>query len=149
MRIAIGSDHAGFELKEEIKKHIEKLGHEYKDFGTFGKESVDYPDFASKVAKAVSKKIYDRGILICGSGIGMSMCANKVPGIRAALCYSIETAKLSRKHNDANVLTLGARLTNPKLAKKIVEVWLQTEFEGGRHKRRVDKIMEMEKERGN
>jgi ribose 5-phosphate isomerase B len=145
MKIAIASDHAGFELKEKLKKFLESLNYQYKDFGTNNNESVDYPDYALKVAESVSKKEFDRGILICGSGIGMSMVANKIPGIRAALCYNTETAKMSREHNDANVLTIGARMTDGKIAKDIVRVWLKTEFLGERHSRRVKKIEEIEK----
>jgi ribose 5-phosphate isomerase B len=145
MKIAIASDHAGFELKEKIKKFLESLNYEYKDFGTNSNESVDYPDYALKVAEKVSKKEYDRGILICGSGIGMSMAANKVPGIRAALCYNVGIAKLSREHNDSNVLTMGSRMTDEKTVKDIVRVWLTTEFLGERHSRRVKKIEEIEK----
>jgi ribose 5-phosphate isomerase B len=145
MKIAIGSDHAGFELKEKIKKYLDELGYKYKDFGTDSNESVDYPDYALKVAESVAKKEYDRGILICGSGIGMCMTANKVPGIRAALCHNIETAKLSREHNDANVLTFGARMIDENTAKDIVKVWLKTEFLGDRHLRRINKIKDIEK----
>jgi ribose 5-phosphate isomerase B len=145
MKIAIGSDHAGFELKEKIKKYLDELGYKYKDFGTDSNESVDYPDYASKVAEGVAKKEYDRGILICGSGIGMCMTANKIPGIRAALCHNIETAKLSREHNDANVLTFGARMIDENTAKDIVKVWLKTEFLGDRHLRRINKIKDIEK----
>jgi RpiB/LacA/LacB family sugar-phosphate isomerase len=145
MRIAVASDHAGFELKEKLKEYLRELGHEYEDFGTNSSESVDYPDYALKVAECVAKKECERGILVCGSGIGMSMAANKVPGIRAALCYDTETARLSREHNDANVLTIGARLTDEKTAKEIVRVWLTTEFAGGRHSRRVNKIEGIEK----
>ncbi|MCX6822266.1 MAG: ribose 5-phosphate isomerase B [Candidatus Aenigmarchaeota archaeon] len=145
MKIAIGSDHAGFELKEKIKKFLDDLGYKYKDFGTDSNESVDYPDYALKVAENVAKKEYDRGILICGSGIGMCMTANKVPGIRAALCHNVETAKLSREHNDANVLTFGSRMIDEKTAKDMVKVWLKTEFLGDRHLRRVNKMKDIEK----
>jgi ribose 5-phosphate isomerase B len=144
MKISIGSDHAGFELKEKIKKYLQELGHEYEDFGTNSNESVDYPDFALKVAESVARKKCDRGILICGSGLGMSMAANKVPGIRAALCSNSEMARLSREHNDANVLTIGARLMDENTAKEIVRVWLTTKFEGNRHLRRINKISEIE-----
>ncbi len=144
MKIAIASDHAGFPLKETIKKYLDDLGYEYKDFGTTNEESVDYPDYASKVAKAVSENKFEKGILICGTGIGMSIVANKFPGVRAALCYDVETARLSREHNDANVLTLGGRTTNHELAKEIVHVWLTTEFVGERHLRRVNKIKEID-----
>lgn len=145
MMIAIGSDHAGFELKEKIKKYLLELEHEYEDFGTNSNDSVDYPDFASKVAESVARKECDRGILICGAGIGMSMVANKVPGVRAALCCDTEMARLSREHNDANVLTFGARLINENTAKEIIRVWLTTEFSGGRHSRRVNKIKDIER----
>ena len=145
MKISIGSDHAGFELKEKIKKYLLRLGYEYKDFGTNSNESVDYPDFALKVAESVTRKECARGILICGSGLGMSMAANKVPGIRAALCTNPEMAKLSREHNDANVLTIGARLIDENTAKEIVRVWLTTEFAGDRHLRRINKIRDIER----
>ncbi len=144
MKIAIASDHAGFPLKEFVKKYLDELGYEYNDFGTTNEESVDYPDYALKVANAVSENKFDRGILICGTGIGMSIVANKFPNVRAALCYDTETARLSREHNDANVLTLGGRTTNLDLAKRIVHAWLTTEFVGERHLRRVDKIKEIE-----
>jgi ribose 5-phosphate isomerase B len=145
MKIAIASDHAGFELKEKIKKFLDNLGYKYKDFGTDSNESVDYPDYALKVAESVAKKEYDRGILICGSGIGMCMTANKVPGIRAALCHNVEMAKLSREHNDANILTFGSRIIDKKTAKAMVKVWLKTEFLGERHLRRVNKMKEIER----
>jgi len=145
MKIAIGSDHAGFELKEKIKKLLEELGHEYEDFGTDSEESVDYPDYALRVAESVAKKECDKGILICGSGIGMCMSANKVPGIRAAFCSNTEMARLSREHNDANVLTMGARLIDEVTAKEIVKVWLKTKFLGERHLRRVNKMKDIEK----
>jgi len=145
MKIAIASDHAGFELKEKIKKFLEDLGYKYKDFGTDSDESVDYPDYGLKVAEAVAKKEYDRGILICGTGIGMCITANKIPGIRAALCHNVETAKLSREHNDSNILTFGARMIDEKTARDLVKVWLKTEFLGDRHLRRVNKMKEIEK----
>ena len=145
MKIAIASDHAGFELKEKIKKLLEELEYEYEDFGTDSEESVDYPDYALKVAEAVAKKECDMGILICGSGIGMCMSANKVPGVRAALCSTVEMARLSREHNDANVLTMGARLIDEATAKEIVKVWLKTEFLGERHLRRVNKMKDIER----
>ncbi len=145
MIIAIASDHAGFELKEKIKKYLEQLDHEYKDFGTYSNESVDYPDYALKVAECVAKKQCNQGILICGSGLGMSMAANKVPGIRAALCYNTEMARLSREHNDANVLTIGTRMIDEKTAKDIVRVWLTTKFAGGRHSGRVNKMRDIER----
>ena len=145
MKIAIASDHAGFELKERIKKLLEDLGYKYKDFGTDSDESVDYPDYGLKVAEAVAKKEYNRGILICGTGIGMCMTANKIPGIRAALCHNVETAKLSREHNDSNILTFGARMIDEKIARDMVKVWLKTEFLGDRHLRRINKMKEIEK----
>ncbi len=145
MKIAIASDHAGFELKEKIKEYLKELNYKYKDFGTDNKESVDYPDYAQKVAESVAKKESDRGILICGSGIGMCMVANKIPEIRAALCHDVETAKLSREHNDANILTFGARMIDENTAKEMVKVWLNTEFLGDRHLRRVNKIKDIER----
>ncbi|MDN5292883.1 MAG: ribose 5-phosphate isomerase [Eubacteriales bacterium] len=146
MKIAIGSDHGGFKLKEEIKSHLAELGYEYHDFGTFSPEAVDYPDFARKVAEAVAKGDYERGILICGTGIGIGIAANKVPGIRAALCHDTFSARASREHNDANILTMGERVIGPGLAKEIVKVWLESEFAGGRHARRVEKIRAIERD---
>ncbi|MCL5291679.1 MAG: ribose 5-phosphate isomerase B [Actinobacteria bacterium] len=145
MRIAIGADHAGFSLKEELKKALGEIGVEYTDFGTFSDESVDYPDFAAEVAERIVAGEYDRGVLVCGSGIGVTIAANKVPGIRAALCTNADCARLSRQHNDANVLTLGARFTDISLAKEILRIWMETAFEGGRHARRLDKIGELER----
>jgi ribose 5-phosphate isomerase B len=138
--IAIGSDHAGYELKETIKELLKSMGVEFKDFGTTSTESTDYPDYAHAVAQAVNSGQADRGILVCGTGIGMAITANKHQGIRAANVESIASAKLSREHNDANILALGARITPPDLAKEIVKIFLATKFEGGRHQRRVDKI---------
>lgn len=146
MKIAIGSDHGGFKLKEEIKSYLAELGYEYHDFGTFSPEAVDYPDFARKVAEAVAKGDYERGILICGTGIGIGIAANKVPGIRAALCHDTFSARASREHNDANILTMGERVIGPGLAKEIVKVWLESEFAGGRHARRVEKIRAIERD---
>lgn len=143
MKIALGADHAGYHLKERIKKHLEEQKMEYTDFGTFKTESCDYPEFAYKVTDAVTKQAYDRGILICGTGIGMSITANKVQGVRAALVGSLETAQLSRLHNDANVLCLGARQTEEEAAVEIVDTWLNTSFEGGRHQRRVELISKL------
>lgn len=143
-KIAIASDHGGFQLKEILKEYLKKQGYEYKDFGTNSEERVDYPDFAAPVAKLILEKKFARGILICGTGIGMSIAANKFPGIRAALCYDLEAAKLSRGHNDANILALGARMLTPERAKKIVSVWLETDFEGGRYERRIEKIRKIE-----
>ena len=147
MKVAVGADHAGYQLKEEIKNLLKKKGIECYDFGTHSSQNVkdDYPDYAIKVAEAVAVGSCQRGILICGAGVGMGMAANKVPGVRAAPCYDTLTAHLSRQHNDSNVLALGARITDKELAKKIVEEWLKTEFEGGRHKRRVEKITQIEK----
>ncbi|RKY60689.1 MAG: ribose 5-phosphate isomerase B [Candidatus Latescibacterota bacterium] len=144
-KLAIASDHAGYALKEHLKPLLEKLGWQYDDFGPHSSEPVDYPDYGFPVAEAVARGEYDRGILICGTGIGMACVANKVRGVRAALCTSPELAELSRRHNDTNVLTMGGRTTPFELAEKIVEVWLSTGFEGGRHKRRVDKIISYEK----
>lgn len=138
--IALGSDHAGFELKEKIKKYLEEKKVETKDYGCFSDDPVDYPDYAEKVAKAVANGDADRGILVCGTGLGMSMSANKLPGIRAALCWNEKAAEMSRKHNDANVLCLGARLIDHTDALRIVNVWLKTGFDGGRHIKRVKKI---------
>ena len=143
MKIVIGSDHAGFPLKEALKKAIRGM----RDIGTGSADSVDYPDFGARVARAVASGEYDRGILICGSGIGMSIVANKFPGIRAALCTDTEAARLSRMHNDANVLVLAGRRTDPETAVAITRVWLDTPFEGGRHERRLEKIRNIEKEK--
>jgi len=145
MKVAIASDHAGFKLKEKIKKYLEELGYKYKDFGTDSDESVDYPDYALKVAESAAKKESDRGILICGSGIGMCMVANKIYGVRAALCHNVETARLSREHNDANILTFGARIVDEQIAKEMVKIWLKTEFLGNRHLKRVNKIGNIER----
>ena len=146
MKIAIGSDHAGYQLKEEIKSLLEEKGLFYQDMGTDSEESVDYPDFAYKVAKGVADNNFDKGILICGTGIGMSIAANKVNGVRAALCHNVFSAKATRNHNDSNVLTMGSRVVAKGLAREIVKAWLGEEFDGGRHQRRVDKINDIEKE---
>ncbi len=146
MRIAIGSDHAGFHLKEVIKKYLTDSGYEVLDFGTTSTESTDYPVFAKDVALAVQKGQAQRGILICGTGIGMSIVANKFKGIRAALCLNEYMARMSRKHNDANVLCLGDRVIGEDLALAIVSAWLSAEFEGGRHERRVRLIADIESE---
>lgn len=143
--IALGADHGGITLKESIKTFLEKEGYLVDDCGAFSTEAVDYPDFAFAVARKVSEGKVWRGIMIDGAGIGSCMAANKVPGVRAAMCYDHATALNSREHNDANVLTLGAGLIGPNLAIQIVQTWLQTEFAGGRHSRRVDKIMAIEK----
>ena len=139
-KIALGADHAGFELKEQIAEYLKENGYEVKDFGTYSTDSIDYPDPAYSTAKSVSEHSSDEGILICGTGIGMSMVANKLPGVRAALCNSVETAQLSKKHNNANLLCLGARVEHTDSVEKIVDEWLNTKFEQGRHERRVDKI---------
>ena len=144
MKIGIGSDHGGFELKEVIKEYLGKLDIEYIDYGTYSKESVDYPDYGKKLADAVVAKEIDRGIVICGTGIGISISANKVKGIRCALCGDTYSARMSREHNDANILALGARVLGIDLALEIVSVWLKSEFQGGRHLIRVNKISDIE-----
>jgi len=146
MKISLGADHAGFELKEKIKKLLLQQGVEVNDRGTHSSEAVDYPDYARKVAEEVADHAADLGILVCGSGIGMSIVANKVAGVRAANVSSEYEAQLSREHNDANVLTLGARLISDQNAFQIVQKWLETSFAGGRHQRRVEKISEIERE---
>jgi len=145
MKIAIGSDHAGFELKETIKVFLKEKGIEVKDFGTHSEERVDYPDYAIPLAESVANGEEDFGILICGTGIGMSIAANKVKGIRASLCSDVYSAHSAREHNNANVLCLGGRVLGKELAKEIVDKWLSSSFLEGRHKRRVDKIMNYEK----
>ena len=144
MKIAVGSDHRGYEAKELIKSILARKGHEVVDFGADESKSCDYPDFAVPAALAVARNEADYGILICGSGIGMSITANKIPGIRAALCHDELTAQMSRKHNNANILCLPAMLINDTLVNRIVETWLAAEFEGGRHERRVGKMMDAE-----
>ncbi len=143
MKIALASDHAGFELKEQIKELVSDI--EIIDFGTDSLNSMDYPETGFKAAQAVAKGECDKGILICGSGIGMSIVANKVPNIRAALCQTKEFAKLSRKHNNANILVLSGRFISKYLAYDIIDIWLKTPFEGGRHQRRINKISNYEK----
>jgi ribose 5-phosphate isomerase B len=142
--IIIGSDHAGFGLKEELKGLLAVRGLAVTDAGAFCADSADYPDFGVPVAEGVSSGHYERGILICGSGIGMSIVANKFPGVRAALCSDAETARLSRLHNDSNILVLAGRRLDGGAAEKIMDAWLSTEFEGGRHARRLEKIREIE-----
>ncbi|MGC8970966.1 MAG: ribose 5-phosphate isomerase B [bacterium] len=144
MRVAIGSDHAGFKLKEELKAYIASLNIEVKDFGCYSEESVDYPDIAKEVALSVIRGEVDRGILICGTGIGMSIAANKIKGIRAAVGNELLSVRLAREHNNANILTLGARIIGSEVAKEAVRVFLETSFLGGRHERRVEKIGKME-----
>ena len=140
MKIALGSDHGGYALKCDIIQLLEKLGHEYKDFGCYSTESCDYPDFGEAAARAVASGEYDRGIVICTTGIGISITANKVKGIRCALCSEPLSAEMTRRHNDANMLAMGGGLIGNNMADCIVEAFLNTPFEGGRHQRRVDKI---------
>ena len=142
---AIGSDHGGYELKEKVKKYLKDKGYEFFDFGTHDKQSCDYPKFALDVAESVACGKYKAGILICGTGIGISIAANKVPGIRAALCDNQFEAKYTRLHNDANILCMGGRVLGEGVACEIADTFLTTEFEGGRHKRRIDMITEIEK----
>jgi ribose 5-phosphate isomerase B len=144
MKIAIGSDHAGFDAKEEVKAQLGGLGHEVVDAGAYDRERTDYPDYAHKVANLVRKGEAERGVLVCGTGIGVCIAANKVPGIRAALPYSVETARLAREHNDTNVLCLGGRTMTRQEREEMVKVWLETPFEGGRHAGRVDKLEDIE-----
>ncbi|MCI0461299.1 MAG: ribose 5-phosphate isomerase B [Gemmataceae bacterium] len=146
MKIAIGSDHRGFEVKRRIKSLLEQLGHEVADMGADNSESADYPDFAFRVAQAVGEGRVERGILVCGTGIGMCIAANKVKGVRAAPCHDSVTVEMSRRHNDANVLCLSADLLGEELIGRMVRLWLETEFEGGRHARRVQKITQYEAE---
>ena len=146
--IAVGADHAGFALKQAVRARLIERGHQVIDFGTHSTDSVDYPDFAALVACAVREGVAERGVLVCGSGIGMAIAANKVAGIRAAVAADAETARLSRQHNDANVLALGARTITPAQAADILDAWLDTPFEGGRHARRVGKLAELDGIRG-
>ncbi|MGE0607527.1 MAG: ribose 5-phosphate isomerase B [Pirellulales bacterium] len=148
MRIAIGSDHRGYAAKSKIIELLSRLGHQSVDVGTCTAESVDYPDVAFPVAEQVGTGQVDRGILICGSGIGMAIAANKVPGVRAAPCHDDLTAEMSRRHNDLNVLCLSADMLGEKLIDRMVEIWLTTDFEGGRHARRLEKITEVERNCG-
>jgi ribose 5-phosphate isomerase B len=143
--VVLGADHGGYELKEYLKRFLLENGYEVRDLGTDSSKSVDYPDFARAVAQAVARGEAWRGILIDSAGIGSAIAANKVPGVRAALCYDHTTARNSREHNDANVLTLGARLLSAETAREIVALWLETDFAGGRHQRRVDKITALER----
>ena len=146
MKIAIGSDHRGYETKRRLVTLLQQLSHEVADVGTAGRDSVDYPDFAFQVATAVSEGRADRGILICGSGIGMCIAANKVHGVRAAPCHDSITAEMSRRHNDANIICLSADLLGDELIDRMLRIWLDTAFEGGRHARRVEKIVRFESE---
>lgn len=145
MVIGIGSDHGGFNLKNEIADYLKEKGYSIKDFGTHECCSVDYPDYGLAVAEGIINGECDRGIIVCGTGLGISMAANKVPGIRAAVCTDTYMAKMSREHNDANILSLGERVVGAGLALEIVQAWLDAEFQGGRHKTRVDKISDIEK----
>ena len=145
MKIAIGADHAGFDLKNQLGDVLRQGGHEVCDFGTNSAESTDYPDYALRVATAVGSGAVERGVLVCGSGAGMSIAANKVRGVRAALGVSLEEVRLTRAHNNLNVLTLGARFTDPVKARALVQAFLETPFDGGRHERRVAKISQLEK----
>ena len=144
MKIGIGNDHAAVDMKFEIVKYLEESGYEVVNFGTDTNDSCDYPVYGEKVARAVANGEVDRGILICGTGVGISLAANKVKGIRAAVCSESVTARFSRLHNDANILAFGARIVGVETAKDMVNVWLNTEFEGGRHERRVKLVMETE-----
>jgi len=146
MRVAIGADHNGFELKNIIIEFLKEQNVEYEDFGTKTSDPVDYPDIAKKVAIAVTQGKFSRGILICGTGLGMDIAANKVRGIRATVCHDLYSAERSRKSNNAQIMTMGAQIIGPELAKKLVEVWLNSEFQGGRSAPKVRKIMEIEKE---
>ena len=144
MKLVIGSDHGGIHLKEVLKQHLAEQGIEVTDAGTYTEESCDYPDIAVKVCREITNGSAERGILVCGTGIGMSMAANKVKGIRAALCGDVFSATMSREHNNANVICLGERVLGPGLALSILDAWLDTDFAGGRHERRVNKIMAIE-----
>ncbi len=142
-KIAIGADHAGYELKEEISDYLKAKGYEVVDFGTHSNESIDYPDLAFSTAKSVSDKETAEGILVCGTGIGMSMVANRLPGVRAAVCSSVETAKLAKQHNHANLLCLGGRMDRTDSIEDILDSWFNTDIQHGRHDRRVEKIHEL------
>jgi ribose 5-phosphate isomerase B len=146
LKVAIGCDHGGVDLKESVVEVLEEMGAQVKDFGANSTESVDYPDFARGVALSVVAGESDRGILLCGTGIGMSIAANKIPGIRAALCHDVYSARLTREHNDSNVLVMGARVIGSGLCQEIVKTWLSGQFSGGRHVRRVEKISHLEQE---
>jgi ribose 5-phosphate isomerase B len=146
--IALGADHAGFPLKQDLKAWLTARGHQVLDFGTDSPDAVDYPDFAARVAEAVGAGTAERGVLVCGTGIGMAIAANKVAGVRAAPCADPDAARLSREHNDANILTLGARVVEGTMATAVLETWLATDFAGGRHVRRVAKLMALEERSG-
>ena len=142
--LAIGSDHGGYELKEHIKKYLDEKGVEYKDFGCYDESSVDYPDIAEAVCKSINNGESENGILVCGTGIGISMAANKIDGIRAAHCHDVYSAEMTKRHNNANVICMGGRVIGRELAFKIIDAWLGAEFEGGRHQTRIDKIHNLE-----
>ena len=144
-KILIGSDHGGFKLKEKVKSYLNRVGFKVKDVGTFSEDSCDYPEFAAEVARQVSRGKFRRGILVCKSGIGNSIVANRFPGVRAALCHNVTAARLSRQHNDSNILVMGSIFVNPALSRKIVRVWLETVFQGGRHRRRLNALKDIEK----
>lgn len=144
MKLALGCDHGGFELMQEVKAHLDELGIEYEDFGTYSTESCNYPVFAKAAAEAVASGKCDRGIVICGTGIGISISANKIHGIRCALCSDCFSAEMTRRHNDANMLAMGGRVVGPGLALKIVDAYLNAEFDGGRHETRVKMMMDLE-----
>lgn len=144
MKIAIASDHAGYQLKEDVKMWLRELGHEARDFGTHSEDPVDYPDFAVPAAEAVSRGECDRGIVLGGSGNGEAIVANKIPGIRCALCHDVTTARLARAHNDVNMLALGQRIVGSEVARDIVRAWLETSFDSGRHQQRIEKISAIE-----
>ncbi len=146
MKIAMASDHAGFQVKQMLKEFVLGLGHEVCDFGADSESPVDYPDTGKEAAIRVARGEFDRGIVVCGTGIGMSIVANKIPGIRAALCNDVVSARLTREHNDSNMLAIGARIIGSEIAKEVVRTWLSTEFAGGRHARRVEKITALDRE---
>lgn len=148
MRIAIGTDHRGFAIRAKVVDLVKQLGHEAVDVGTFSSDAVDYPDIAADVAHKVSRHEVERGILVCGTGLGMCIAANKVAGVRAAPCHDDITAEMSRRHNDSNVLCLSADMLGERLIDRMIEIWLNTPFEGGRHARRVEKIAEIERQQG-
>ncbi len=140
MKIALGTDHAGYDYKEAVKKHLQTLGHEVQDFGTFSDESVDYPEFVRPAAQSVADGLCDLGVVFGGSGNGEAMAANKVSGVRCALCWSEETARLAKEHNNANVISIGQRQISEDLALKIIDAWMEAKFEGGRHTRRIEML---------
>jgi ribose 5-phosphate isomerase B len=146
MRIAVGTDHRGYQIRSKVIELVERLGHEVEDVGTFSSEAVDYPDIAAQVSRKVSQGEADRGILVCGTGLGMCIAANKLQGIRAAACHDDLTAEMSRRHSDANVLCLSADLLGERLINRMIELWLSTPFEGGRHAQRIEKMAELERQ---